>query len=375
VRPIASRGVPTPEPVRPVYDGPGLASLVPALLGIDDGSWLPEPVRDARTVMLLVADGLGWDAVSATPSPLPTLAGFVGGSITSVAPSTTAAALTSISTGTAPSEHGLLGYRIRVDGRILNALSWHYDGNRPPDPAMVQRRDPFRNRSVPILTKSEFRRTGFTEAHLRGGQFFGWRAVSELVEHARRLAAAGERFIYSYYPGVDEVAHAHGLLDGYYAAELAYVDRLVGDLLDVLPSSAALLVTADHGQVHLEPEGWLQLGPFGDLVDACSGDGRFRYLHARRGAAAELVAAAGEEHGAHAWVRSREALLDEGWLGPPPSGQILGRVGDVVIAPHEPIAVVDPLLPREAGLRSAHGSLTAAEMHVPLVAARGRGPG
>ena len=47
------------------------------------------------------------------------------------------------------------------------------------------------------------------------------------------------------------------------------------------------------------------------------------------------------------------------------------RVGDVVLAAHEGVAFIDPAMPRETHLVSAHGSLTRAEMLVPLVAARG----
>ena len=177
--------------------------------------------------------------------------------------------------------------------------------------------------------------------------------------------------MYAYYPGIDETAHEHGLHDGYYQAELAFADRLAGDVLAALPESAALVVTADHGQVHVGPEGWRPLGAVAEIVDACSGDGRFRYLHAQRGAQAEVLEGAREEHGEHAWVLSQEQLVDERWLGPPPSAVVRRRLGDVVIAPFEPVAIVDRALPREAQLVSAHGSLTAAEMHVPLVAGRG----
>ncbi len=362
----------TEEPVVPTYDGPGLASLVPALLGATRVDWLPEPLAGARSVVLLVIDGLGWDQLQARGAALPTFVGMSGSAITSVAPSTTAAALTSITTGVAPSQHGLIGYRVRVDGATLNALSWHTEGRNPPDPRSVQRHAPFRGRDVPVVTKSEFRNTGFTEAHLRGGRLEGWRAVSSLVEQCRRLVIAGEPFVYAYYPGVDEVAHAHGLEDGFFEAEVHFADRLVGDLLEVLPGDTALVVTADHGQVDLNPESWLELGDLGELVDVCSGDGRFRYLHARRGAADELLAGARAQFGACAWVRSRDELLRDGWLGPEPPTVVRRRLGDVVLAARDAVAFVDPALPREAMLRSAHGSLTAAEMEVPLLAARGR---
>ena len=67
--------------------------------------------------------------------------------------------------------------------------------------------------------------------------------------------------------------------DGFFSAELAFVDRLVGDLLDVLPSDAAVLVTADHGQVPLTRDTWQSLAVLNDDVDSYSGDGRLRFVH------------------------------------------------------------------------------------------------
>jgi hypothetical protein len=256
-----------------------------------------------------------------------------------------------------------------VDGRILNVLSWQAgNGRRGPDPFTIQRHQPFLGRSVPVVTKSEFRNSGFSGAHLRDTRFHGYATPSGLVEQVRLLVAAGEPFVYAYYAGVDAVAHVHGLHDGFYPAELAAADRLAGDLLDVIGPGGALLVTSDHGQVHVGPDGWLGLQPLAEMVSACSGDGRFRYLHASKGAAAALLEAARDAHGGHAWVWSREELLDGGRLGPDVSPATRRRVGDVVLAARDPVAFVDPALPREAQLVSAHGSMTAAEMRVPLLA-------
>ena len=85
------------------------------------------------------------------------------------------------------------------------------------------------------------------------------------------LVDGGAPFVYAYYPGVDEVAHAHGLQGAYYPAELAAADALVGALLDALPSRAALLVTADHGQVHLGAESWIGLGALDSMVETYAG--------------------------------------------------------------------------------------------------------
>jgi hypothetical protein len=359
------------DEARPVLAGPRLTQVIPALLRGDDTGWLPDTVRDARTVVVLVLDGLGWEALEQRRALLPVLAGLDGGPLRTVVPSTTATALTSLTTGLPPAQHGVVGFRVRIDGSVLNILSWQGERRHQPDPISVQRHTPFLGREVPVVTKAEFRGTGFTEVHLRGARFVGWHTTSSLVEHCRRLAAAGEPFVYAYYPGVDTIAHAHGLHDGFYDVELAAADRLVGDLISALPASCALVVTSDHGQVHVDPEGWLPLGPLAPMVDACSGDGRFRYLHARRGRAAELLEAARAEHASRAWVLGRDELLDEGWLGPDPTSTTRRRIGDVVLAARDAVAFVDPALEREARLLSAHGSLTDAELLVPLLAGRG----
>jgi len=363
------------QPVKPDYAGASLAGLVPALLGVRRAEWLPAPVAGARSVVLLVLDGLGWEALQTHSAQMPVSASMAGGPLTTVVPSTTPVALTSLTTGTPPARHGITGFRVRQEQTVLNTIKWHQaDGRRAPDPTLVQKVDPFLGREVPVVTRAMFRTTGFTLAHLRGGDFRGWVTPATLVEQVRLAVNGGAPFVFAYYPGVDEVAHAFGLDDAFFAGELAAADALVGALLTVLGPDVALVVTADHGQVQVGPDGWIGLGPLDPMVEIYAGDGRFRYLHAKRGAAGELFEEAERLHASHAWVMTRDQLLDEGWLGPDPLPPTRRRVGDVVLASRTAVGFVDPGLPREAELLGAHGSLTAAEMLVPLLAARGRGP-
>jgi hypothetical protein len=361
--------------VRPALDGASIAGLVPALLGVRDAAWLPEPAREAEAVVLLVLDGLGWNALGDHADEMPELAAMAGGPITTVLPATTASALTSITTGLAPAQHGILGYRMLVGQEVLNVLRWSVQGGgRAPDPFDVQRHTAFLGRAVPVVTKVEFRGSGFTQAHLRGGRFVGWHTTAALVEHCLVEIEAGERLVYAYYPGVDSVAHEFGLHARVFRRELAAADALVAALLDALPARAALLVTADHGQVHLERESWIAVPELAAMTTAMAGDGRFRYLYARKGAARELLAAAREQVGPQAWVWSRAEVLGEGLLGTGATGSVPGRIGDVVLAARDAVAFVDPALPNEVQLHSGHGSLTPDEMLVPLVAAHGRAP-
>jgi predicted AlkP superfamily pyrophosphatase or phosphodiesterase len=299
---------------------------------------------------------------------------MTGGPITTVAPSTTATALTSLTTGLPPSKHGVVGYRVRVEGdQVLNVLRWRTAsgdarGSIPPED--FQLADPFGGVRPPVVTRAEFEETGFTGAHLSGVRFHGWRMPSTLVSTVGQLLAEGEPFIYAYYDGVDKVAHEFGL-GPEYDAEVCAADRVTEAVIRQLPHDAALVVTSDHGQVDVGDNIVSLADEVLDRVRMLSGEGRFRWLHARPGLESALADATRRCHGARAWVRTRAEATSEGWFGGELTADGNARLGDVVIAARDPVAFLDPADTGEMRLRSRHGSLTSAEMLVPLLAARG----
>jgi predicted AlkP superfamily pyrophosphatase or phosphodiesterase len=358
----------------PDYAGPNVRGVVPALLappGARRPQWLPESVRSADQVVLLVLDGLGWEQLQQRAGLAPTLASMAGRPVGSVAPTTTATALTSITTGLTPAEHGLLGYRIDMGGRVLNTLRWH-DGTQDMrtvhEPKVVQPFVPFLGEAVPVVTKAEFQRTGFTEAHLRGAPFHGWRAASSIPVIVRQRLDSGDRLVYAYYDGIDKIAHERGFGE-YYDAELATVDRLVADVLSALPPRAALLVTADHGQVQVDAPQIEMPAELARLIRLQSGEGRFRWLHARSGRDPEVLALARSLFGDIAWVWSRSEVLEMGVFGPHMAGPLAARLGDVALVPFADVSFHDPGDTGSTPLVCRHGSLTSAEMLVPLVGA------
>ena len=361
-------------PVLPRYSKGSLADIVPVLCGPPSASvpdWMPSAVAGADRVVLLVLDGLGWNQFEAHRAHMPVLSGFAGGHITSVAPSTTATALTSIVTGTTPGEHGLIGYRVDMGDEVMNVLRW---GNENGDlrrrfvPEQVQPCPAFMGLSVPVVTKAEFEGTGFTAAHLSGSRRMGWRAPSSIPVIVRSAIEAGHPFVYAYYDGIDKIAHERGF-GAYYESELRAADRLVGDVLAALPADTVLLVTADHGQVHVGDGTIIPVPDVLSHVQKQSGEGRFRWLHARRGRESALLDACGMYRDV-AWVVTREKVLDEEWFGPRVPDSVVRRMGDVALVAHAPVSFDDPLDSGSFDLVCRHGSLTADEMLVPLLAAR-----
>lgn len=367
------------EPVLPDYRGPNLSRVVPGCLIDRPGhrpEWFPHDLAQADNILLLLVDGLGFDQFQSHLEHAPHLATFRGSSITTVAPSTTATALTSLTTGATPLEHGIIGYRMAMDGVVMNTLRWGSDRAdmrkmHPPD--RVQPVPPFVGISVPVLSRKELESSAFTHAHLRGSVPLGWRAMSSIVEQARKLFESGESFVYAYYDGLDKIAHERGF-GPYYEAELRVIDWLVGELLESLPSGTTIAVTADHGQVAVGPRLISLPEEILQVVDFQSGEGRFRWLHARRGRVDDLTAMAEEHFGHFAWVRTRERILDEEWFGSRGTSahgeEAIRRMGDVALVPFEDVSFDDPADSGPFPLECRHGSLTRAEMLVPLIARR-----
>lgn len=360
----------------PRYGADCVSSIVPSMLSPSGTAqvpeWFPAPVRAADAVVLLVVDGLGWNQLRDREAIAPRLASMDGRAITTVAPTTTATALTSITTGLAPAEHGLIGYRLDIGDTVLNTLRWadaHGDRRTTHPPGAVQACPAFLGMRVPVVGRADLERSGFTDAHMSGARHHGWKAPSSIAVTCAGLIESGESFVYAYYDGLDKIAHDRGF-GAHYDAELRFVDDLVSGIVDSLGSDCAVLVTADHGQVHVG-DNIVQLeAAIRPLVHHQSGEGRFRWLHARHGCERSLAEAA-RVHEDVAWVVTREQVIDEGWFGPRVPAHVARRMGDVALVARENVSFDDPDEPSAFSLVCRHGSMTPDEVLVPLVAARG----
>jgi len=347
-----------------------VSNIVPALLQHREigSGWLPDEVLGAKRAVLFVIDGLGYDQLVARAALAPTLMSMLAGRITTVAPTTTATALTSIATGTAPGEHGVVGYKIWTAGELLNVLRWSSpqgDASGRIDPVDFQPISPFVGSGPTVISQAQFAESGFTRAHLRESDYRPYWLPSSIPVEVAKALDDGSRFVYAYYDGIDKIAHITGL-GAHYDAELAFVDKLVADVAASLPTGTALVVTADHGQVQvgdaIQPIGPEVLA----LTSQVSGEARFAWLHATGGRNDALYEAAQQAHAHHAWVVTKQQVLDEAWFGSVVSSSAQARLGDVALVARDSIALVDPSVPGPL-LQSRHGSMTSAETYVPLL--------
>jgi hypothetical protein len=376
--------------VHPRYGVASLADVVPSLLavhgvpGATDRLGLTEALAGVRRVALLLVDGLGHHLLPLAGPDAPTLADIAAGRLgearvlTSGFPSTTPTSLVSLGTGAVPGAHGIVGFHLRLPGtdRVLTHTHWVDD----PDPLRWQ---PLSTQfdlaaaagiRVTVVNRPEFAGSGLTRAAYRGGTYVGATGPDEI---ARCMLAGLDRsaIVYGYHADLDRVGHLCGVDSAEWRSALSDVDRLLTRLVDGLPADAALLVTADHGQLDIPEDRRFDLDGDPRLragVRVVAGEARVRYLHTEPGAGDDVLATWRGILGSAAWVVPRAEAVAAGWFGPVPE-EHLARVGDVVAACYDRYAVVatktQPLI--ESQLIAYHGSFTAAEMEIPLLIVKG----
>ena len=192
---------------------------------------------------------------------------------------------------------------------------------------------------------------------------------------AALAAGPGPTLVSGYHPDLDRHGHLTGVDSAPWRIAAAEVDRLLARLVDGLPRDAALLVTADHGQLDVPAGDRFDLDTDPRLragLEVVAGEPRVRYLHVTPGALDDVVAAWSTVLGAAARVRTRDEVVAAGWFGPV-AEEHLSRIGDVVVICNATYAVTasrsEP--PMASRLVAYHGADTAAEMTIPLLVVRG----
>jgi hypothetical protein len=377
--PASVADLPTSLPTLPRYGESTLADLAGSVLASLGARSEPNPLGlpDADRVCLLVVDGMGWELLRDHQAAAPFLSelAMTGRPLTAGFPATTATSLASLGTGRPPGQHGVLGYQVAVpgEGRLLNALRW----DQRVDPVKWQPGSTIFERAARAGI-SAFRvahhalgPTGLSVATMRGADVVPADTLGALVAEAAAALRSTDRGLAMVYHGeLDATGHVFGCTSDAWRYHLGHVDKLAEQLAGALPPGTALYVTADHGMVDVPDQDRAdadELPALRDGVALLGGEPRARHVYTEPGAAGDVLAAWREILGPRAWVASRDEAIADGWFGPV-APEMVPRIGDVIVAPAGPSAVVATQAePRESALVGMHGSLTSADQLVPLL--------
>lgn len=377
--------MPGPEFVAPAYGDRSLGDVVPAVgraLGVPEAAVGPFPsglvLPEAPSYVVFLVDGLGAEQLRRHAHAAPFLASLLERSAPGTAgvPSTTATSLTSLGTGLTPGTHGLVGFTSRIPGtdRLLNALFW--DASVDPVEWQPHRTAFARMAAAGVATTTvnqrSFRDSGLTVAGHRGAEFVGADRAGERIAAVVEAAWARPSLTYCYDADLDWTGHKYGVASTPWLQQLAMIDAEAERLREALPEETRLVVVADHGMVDSPPERRIDADEVGELregVVLIGGEARFRHLYCARGAVPDVEVTWREHLGDRACVVSREEAQRLGWFGDI-DARVLPRIGDVLVACREDWSVMlGEQFPYETGLVGLHGSLTPAEMLIPILLA------
>ena len=372
--------------VTPAYSQRSLGDVLPAVaraLGVGDafgidGSASDLHLPESQKYVVFLVDGLGFELLRDHPDDAPFLHSLLDGTEpgTVGVPSTTATSLTSLGTGLPPAMHGVVGYTSRIPGTddLLNALMWSKDVDphqwQPLETAFAR----LAGAGVHTTTvnKREFAASGLTSASTRGAEFVGADRLGERLVAVQTASARAPSLTYMYDGDLDWTGHRYGVASAQWRAQLSMTDLGAERLRKELAEDVRLVVVADHGMVDSPDVSRIDVEDHPELRDGVAligGEARFRHVYCQAGAVEDVVETWRTTLGDRADVLTRDDAFALGWFG---AGrpEVRPRIGDVVVACRGDAAVLDTrAFPYEARLVGMHGSLTPAEMLVPILLA------
>ncbi|MCD6521026.1 MAG: alkaline phosphatase family protein [Anaerolineae bacterium] len=313
--------------------------------------------------------------------------------MTSVCPSTTATALASLTTGTEPIVHGLLGYQLwlREYGVLTEMLALKPVYGTGKETLLDWGLLPERFLPVPsigtLLKRVGIHTTALIPArHLRGGltricyrgfqRVFGYNnenGLWSLTQYAITQEENPLNFYFLYWGGIDSTIHSRGTEHGFWQAQLRLIteacQRQFLEKLDPSQREGTLFILcADHGfiaspiEAAYDTEGNSPLARL--LLIPYSGESRTAYLHGSLKHSKEFLKAVQECLEPHFIIKPTSELLRAGlWGFRKAMPEARSRLGDLVA-----LARGKHYLDRQNlrfVLRGRHGGLAPEEMLVP----------
>ena len=349
------------------------------------------PLEGIETVVLLIVDGLGqWQLekhIADGDAPnLERLMQRDAQVITSVFPSTTMAAMTSIHTATPPAQSGWLGYTMWLEEtQTLTEMIGQVD---------MASKKPLEDKSflaaVPSIYSSYaaagvnvyavqpqgYRGSWLNDWYWRGAAQLGYVTANSLGSAAiPALAVAGKKLIVLYWADYDTVCHKHGPSSTSASDEIAAVDHAIGRLLMRLPNDGktALVVTADHGQIDLQPDSAIYLERDAwlneRLLSPPAGDRLCRTFRVKP----NQQEAVRDHLNRYGDVLDANDAWEAGLFGGAPAFETFrSRVGDLIVMPHTSSQLCWTFSGKQSPRphKGSHGGLSHDQMRVPLLSVR-----
>jgi hypothetical protein len=387
----------TPLPMAlPDYHGGSVVNLMSSIIaafGGENPPYLPlsqlagSALQEAENIVLLVMDGLGCDYLKAHGN-CTVLRQHLRGCITSVFPPTTATAVTTFLTASAPQQHGLTGWFVYFEelGQVVAVLPLE---PRPTGASSTAARtnaatllnpkpvfDRIRARSYMVVPE-RIAFSPFNVAFSGGATVRPYRSLAQCFKTTANIIreSSGRVYIYAYWPELDHLGHTQGVSSRAVKAHFSMLDgELERFLKSIEGSHTTVIVTADHGMVDCGARQLVRLDDHPALADALAlplcGDRRVAYCYVEPEKRQAFENYVGTVLAEYATLFKSDRLVEQGYFGlGPVHPQLRARVGNYTLIMKGHYGIKDWLPGERREIQvGAHSGVSNAEMYVPLVA-------
>lgn len=380
--------------VRPDYVNGSIVNLMAAILQGLGGHTNQHAALNAldiarfarvRNVVLLVIDGLGYNYL-AVSTPHGSLHKFLRGKLTTVFPSTTATAITTFMTGLAPQQHGLTGWFTYFQEleTILTVLPIKPRfGNIPPDvkvdvPALYGHISVFDLLDVDtyMVSPRNIAYSDYSLAHRGKAAIMPYDSLTDCFGSTRDIIKANtkRKYIYTYWPQFDGMAHERGVGSADVAEHFREIDAAFGRFIQEIQGTDTLVIaTADHGMVDSVPELCVELEHHPELQDMLimplSGERRMAYCYVDADRREDFIGYLDDNLAEQITVYPSAHLLEQHYYGLGPAHPRLHRrIGNYALAMKGNYTIMDTLAGEKHFYHiGTHGGMSKDEMLVPLI--------
>ncbi len=367
---------------------------------------LSTETENVNKVVLFVLDGFGYNQFIRYHKESKFLANLAEkGNIfplTSVFPSQTTNALTTLNTGLTPQEHGLFEYYLylkEVD-RIVSSLSFDPLGSKRRNELVDKGFDPKLLLNGNTIQKKLRTQGVKTFVHIYTGYAYSNYATllfdgsivvtnlksSDLIVNLRKTLEKekGPAYFFVHLSNLDTISHEYGPKSYEYGAELSVISYLLNkELVQKIDNRTAketlLLMTSDHGNVDIIPQNTTYLNDFPQIVKNLqvgksgkrifpTGSARDVFLHVKEEKQTETLDLLEKKIGDKAKVVETKEAIKNGLFGlGNVSTEFYDRAGNCLILPYRNETIwFEHFKDRRLNLLGHHGGLNEEEMLVPL---------
>lgn len=345
---------------------------------------LIDPENCKHPIVLLIIDGLGDTFLRTHPESF--LCRHRKGRLSSVFPPTTATAVTSFFTGTAPLQHGITGWHtffkeLGTVGTVLPFTPRHggctFSGAGISPAQLIAGESRLNELNVPchVLLPHYFVDSDYSRTLAGTALRHGYENPGEMFEQIASLADPQQPgLIIGYWPQLDSLAHTHGMASRETAAHFLALDRECEKALPALAAQGiTVIISADHGLIDTSKENIILLADHPELAAMLTlplcGEPRcaFCYVRTDQGEAFEKYIR--EKLGFACELKKSSDLIREGWLGKGvPTDRITERIGDYALLMKENYIIKDRLINEKPFHQiGVHGGTSEEELYVPLI--------